>query len=1085
MRSWFFRLFALAAIFILTILNLSLQVFEDSSGFWVAKAIPANIPLFNLLILNTGQAVIAIFLASDFLKRDKKLDTSEVFYVRPLSNAAYVMGKIWGNLRVFLVLNLVVMGISVLFTFASPNGVVDWMAYPLYFFLLCVPTLVYIIGLSVFLMMVLKNQAITFVLLLGYIGLTLFYLSNKFYYLFDYMSFFLPVVQSTITGFTNLEAILTHRAIYLFAGLACIFVTIPMFRRLPSSPRSAYLWGGLAAVMLLLCGAAGYRHVDSLMQAGRLRTGYIAVNNAYTHHPQMVITHYDIHLKQHPRSLTSQVQMKGVALAASEVFAFCLNPGLTVEAVEEGSRPLTFTRDKQMLLVHFGREIAQGDSANFTIAYGGRIDPAFCYLDVPDELLQKERSIAMFSFDKQYVFQTDNYHLYTPETYWYPRPGTSYSSESADWQQTYFSHFRLHVLALPGLVPLAQGEGVEADDGSYAFVPEYPMQALSLAIGRYRPLSVTADSVRYTFWYIEGNDVFSSHLHDIRDTIPSLIHNFRENLERTYKLTYPFRRFSLIETPAPFYSYPHTWSQAEEVMQPEILFFPERGWLNESFDLWKREKREMTWAARNGESINEAEAKIRAFNRLLSLLSQPEGAYNYESGERDTYTITVPPNPYFVYPQLFNFRYNVFSPERTAANRVVEVYLQGNATGQTERERDVNGISNLEKASLLMEKQSFSALLADSSLRELSGRLAYLKAARLFAPAEVSMGIAAFRDSLYALLERNTFRNLSFEQLLDELGGISQTNLLAGLDEWDKPVTLPLYDVSPPELSKYTNRGQETYVLKINLSNRSATNGFIRLQIEDDRRGNETNDPRLNRTISIDAHQRKQLITVWDNAPRRLTIQTGLSGNLPNEIQYTLSDLRQERGAAPDTEGDYSEADTFRENPGEVIVDNEDPQLFALSHAPAMGLLPKWLDKPRDASFQYTGMGGQLPRAWANTINAGYYGTQIRSAYLVRSGSGTQTATWKIPVPSPGHYDVYYYMYKNNRQRNNRQDAEYHFRILYDDETEDAYINLERADNGWESLGAYYFASDTVRIVLSNESTARSVTADAVRIVKK
>lgn len=59
-------------------------------------SIPSNIPYLILLLLNTGQAVIAIFLASDFLKRDKKLDTSEVFYVRPLSNAEYVIGKIWG-----------------------------------------------------------------------------------------------------------------------------------------------------------------------------------------------------------------------------------------------------------------------------------------------------------------------------------------------------------------------------------------------------------------------------------------------------------------------------------------------------------------------------------------------------------------------------------------------------------------------------------------------------------------------------------------------------------------------------------------------------------------------------------------------------------------------------------------------------------------------------------------------------------------------------------------------------------------------------------------------------------------------------
>lgn len=197
---------------------------EDSGGFWLVKAIPANLPYLNLLLLNTGQAVICIFLSSEFLKRDKKLDTSEVFYVRPLSNAEYVIGKIWGNLRVFLILNLIIMGIALLFNFMTSGMAVDWMAYILYFLLISIPTLVFIIGLSIFLMLVLKNQALTFIILLGYIGLTIFYISDKFYYLFDYMAYSLPLVKSTIVGFTNWETVLNHRAIYFFAGLAFIFL---------------------------------------------------------------------------------------------------------------------------------------------------------------------------------------------------------------------------------------------------------------------------------------------------------------------------------------------------------------------------------------------------------------------------------------------------------------------------------------------------------------------------------------------------------------------------------------------------------------------------------------------------------------------------------------------------------------------------------------------------------------------------------------------------------------------------------------------------------------------------------------------
>ena len=105
------------------------------------------------------------------------------------------------------------------FNFMASGVAVDLPAYLVYFFLISIPTLIFIIGLSIFLMLLLKNQALTFILLLGYIGLTLFYIQDKFYYLFDYMVYNLPLFKSTIVGFSNLELILNHRAIYFFAGL--------------------------------------------------------------------------------------------------------------------------------------------------------------------------------------------------------------------------------------------------------------------------------------------------------------------------------------------------------------------------------------------------------------------------------------------------------------------------------------------------------------------------------------------------------------------------------------------------------------------------------------------------------------------------------------------------------------------------------------------------------------------------------------------------------------------------------------------------------------------------------------------------
>lgn len=64
-------------------------------------------------------------------------------------------------------------------------------------------------------------------------------------------------------------------------------------------------------------------------------------------------------------------------------------------------------------------------------------------------------------------------------------------------------------------------------------------------------------------------------------------------------------------------------------------------------------------------------------------------------------------------------------------------------------ERQINGISNNEKAVLLLEKRTFKELLVDMELRNLQNNIVGQEASRLFARAEINMGVEAFRDSLY------------------------------------------------------------------------------------------------------------------------------------------------------------------------------------------------------------------------------------------------------------------------------------------------------------------------------------------------
>jgi ABC-type transport system involved in multi-copper enzyme maturation permease subunit len=169
-RSWFFRLFSIGALIIFTFFNIGM--FSPIGGEqWSMISIPASVPLINMYLLNIAQAIVVIFLAADFLKRDKKLDTNEVLYTRSMSNFEYVIGKTWGILRLFLGLDILILLLGLVVNITSKSMTIDFMAYFSYLFIICVPTILFSLGLAFVLMSLIRNQALTFLLLLGYAAL--------------------------------------------------------------------------------------------------------------------------------------------------------------------------------------------------------------------------------------------------------------------------------------------------------------------------------------------------------------------------------------------------------------------------------------------------------------------------------------------------------------------------------------------------------------------------------------------------------------------------------------------------------------------------------------------------------------------------------------------------------------------------------------------------------------------------------------------------------------------------------------------------------------------------------------------------
>jgi ABC-type transport system involved in multi-copper enzyme maturation permease subunit len=155
-RSWFFRLFTIGALLIFTFMNIGLfsPVGDEE---WDLVSIPSSVPLINLYLLNIAQAIVVIFLAADFLKRDKKLDTNEVLYTRPMSNFEYVTGKTWGILKLFLGFDILIVSIGLLMNIISKVMTVDLMSYVWYLLIICVPTILFSLGLAFVMMSILKS----------------------------------------------------------------------------------------------------------------------------------------------------------------------------------------------------------------------------------------------------------------------------------------------------------------------------------------------------------------------------------------------------------------------------------------------------------------------------------------------------------------------------------------------------------------------------------------------------------------------------------------------------------------------------------------------------------------------------------------------------------------------------------------------------------------------------------------------------------------------------------------------------------------------------------------------------------------
>ncbi|MCU0462621.1 MAG: hypothetical protein MUF36_11525, partial [Bacteroidales bacterium] len=432
-RSWFFRLFSIVSLLIFSILNIGFfsPVGDES---WELVSIPSSVPLLNLYLLNIAQSIVVIFLAADFLKRDKKVDTNEVLYTRSMSNLEYVMGKTAGILRLFLGLDIIILLIGLIINIISKSMTIDWLSYLYYLIIICVPTILFSLGLAFMMMSLIRNQAITFLILLGIAALDMFWLWYRF-------------GSSSIIGFDNLDMILNQRLIYFFLGMSLVLATVLLFKRLPQAKTHTVISVVFMIVFFAGAGICAFNTYSSYKDILEEKNLTIETGKQFEERDFASLTDADIDITHKGKSIEATAKLKFTNHNNRNLtgYLFSLNPGLKVTAVASGGKELKFSQTHNILEIDPGRFLVPGDCDSVVISYAGTINEAFCYPNYIDNIKETPFRAVMLNINKRQAFLTDRYVLLTPETQWYPVPGLNYYPSNPARIKVDFTNYSLRV----------------------------------------------------------------------------------------------------------------------------------------------------------------------------------------------------------------------------------------------------------------------------------------------------------------------------------------------------------------------------------------------------------------------------------------------------------------------------------------------------------------------------------------------------------------------------------------------------------------------------------------------------------------
>jgi hypothetical protein len=930
LRSVYFKIFIFFAllIFILSIV----YYLSPEWWHWKYRAVPSAIPYRILMLLNIIQAAIAVFMATESMENDRKLDIAKILYPRSISNLEYVSGKAIGAYVPFLLLNIILFCILYLLNAAVMDVSAAWKCYIYYPLLILAPTLIFVFGMSFLLMTVIRNKAITVTLLLAYIMYYVTTLHDKLYYLGDSLAYNLPLLYSDFIGFGNTPTLLMHRGMYFLFGLGCIILSAIFIKRLPQSKGLKKLAPILAMACFAVGIALGILYINGFKAGEKLRSEMRALNQKTAKLPRLTVTHYSINLV-HPRNkinVNAGILCRNENTAPIETGIFSLNPGLSVEKVLLGGKEIPFKRTLHLIQFRLATPLAAGETDSLTICYQGIINEEACYADIDEKERKIPHRIDFFVIDKRYAFLTSNYVLLTPEALWYPVSSVPRTQVFPQAQGKDFASVELRVETNKKLTAISQGKSASNEPGRFLFKPEVPLPQISLVIGKYESKSVTVDSTEYSVFVRPGHDYFSKFLAKAQKQLPDQIRSIRWKLEGELPNRYPFPRFSIVEVPVQFFAYDRYWTIKREIIQPEQVLVAEKGFFLR--DNPKPGKYESVWYK---DKTEEEIQSIHLKNFLHDFEYPDEQSHIRGNRERRETpgiskekigSILYPENgyKYNLMPEFFCFIRSFHSEDYPLFGVAFEYYLK--YTG-SDHFLYPSTISDMEIAAEELSKQTLGAILSGPVPLDIKYVVLSNKSQELFNNLQYNIEKKDFDSFLREYLDNHRFVDIDVNDFLKSYKARFGIDPQPILERWGNEEKLPSFIFSNFRYTHVPDLERPVYQIRFTVYNPESVAGKIKASIF-------TDSERIERIIDPPGNTVKEIgITLEEPCQNGVQFDTFISRNKPSVFTIRNSEpLIDHNAELFDGERVVNQSQEKPE-PGTIIVDTEDAGCTLVSTA--------------------------------------------------------------------------------------------------------------------------------------------------------